>query len=81
MSEPLDRVEQEALQLSTGDRARLAQRLLESLDEDATDTPEEVERAWEAETERRMAAYRAGQAIPLPSTHVVEEARARLRKS
>ena len=81
MSKPLDRVEQEALQLSTGDRARLAQRLLESLDEDASDSPDDVERAWEAETERRMAAYHAGRAAPLPSTRVVEEARGRLRKS
>ena len=81
MSKPLDRVEEEALQLSAGDRARLAQRLLESLDEDATDAPEEVERAWEAETERRMATHRSGQATPVTSTHVMEEARARLRKS
>jgi hypothetical protein len=37
MSNPADRIEDEALQLSVQRRAHLARRLLESLDQDATE--------------------------------------------
>ena len=47
----------EALGLSPDDRAKLAAELLESLDEAEPD----VERAWAAEIEARVAAVRAGE--------------------
>lgn len=77
MSEPVDRVEAEALRLSARNRARLAHRLLESLD-DAED-PAEVERAWHAEIERRLAEYAAGVVDTVPASDVFREARDRLR--
>jgi putative addiction module component (TIGR02574 family) len=47
----------EALQLPLDDRAQLAAELLESLD----DAEHDVEAAWAAEIERRVAAARAGE--------------------
>src|SRR6266542_1388836 len=45
----LEILEAEALKLTPGERAALAQRLLASLDEDA-----EIEEAWAVEVERRI---------------------------
>jgi putative addiction module component (TIGR02574 family) len=47
----------EALELPLDDRAKMAAELLESLDA----TEPEVETAWAAEIERRVAAARAGE--------------------
>jgi putative addiction module component (TIGR02574 family) len=80
MSNSADRIEDEALQLSVQRRAHLARRLLESLDQDATEDPESVARAWEAEIERRISEYRSGAAgATSPASLVIEEARRRLR--
>lgn len=43
----------EALKLPAPERADIAAELLESLDEEPADDPEEVARAWAAEIERR----------------------------
>lgn len=51
------RIRDEALQLPTDERARLAADLLESLDE----AEEAVESAWAAEIEKRVTAIRAGE--------------------
>lgn len=66
-------VESAALELPLHERARLAERLLASLDEDAA-----VEQAWAAEIDRRVADYRAGRLSPLDGDAVMAEARARL---
>jgi putative addiction module component (TIGR02574 family) len=57
-----DQIEQELLKLPAADRARLAERLIASLDEDA-----EVEAAWKAEVRRRDAELQSGavQGIPV----------------
>lgn len=82
MSNPADRIEDEALQLSVDRRARLARRLLESLDQDAGEDPDAVARAWEAEIERRVSRYRSGESGPtIPASKVFQEARERLNKS
>ena len=47
-----------AAALPEDDRAALAARLLDSLEDEASD--EDVEEAWAAEVRRRMANYRAG---------------------
>jgi putative addiction module component (TIGR02574 family) len=78
MKEPLDRVEAEALRLPVQDRARLAPRLLESLDE--IDDPREVEGAWKEEIEKRLAEYAGGAASTIPASLVFREARDRLRR-
>ena len=79
MSLPLDRLETEALELSSRERAALAHRLIASLDEGPDDDPTEVELAWEEEIHRRLAAYRSGEVQAIPSDDVFAKARALLR--
>ena len=57
-----DQIERELLKLPAADRARVAERLIASLDEDS-----EVEAAWKAEVRRRDEELQSGavQAIPL----------------
>ncbi|MFW6012286.1 MAG: addiction module protein [bacterium] len=74
-----DDLEAAALDLPTRERARLAHRLIESLDEDVTESPSDVERSWEAEIERRVAAYRSGELKTVPASDVFEEARSLLK--
>jgi putative addiction module component (TIGR02574 family) len=66
-------IEAIALQLPLRDRARLAQRLVASLDEDS-----EVEQAWAAEVERRVDAYDRGDIEAIPGEEVFAKARARI---
>jgi putative addiction module component (TIGR02574 family) len=80
LKDSLNQVEEQALRLSVRDRARLAHRLLESLDEAAED-PAEVERAWKEEIERRVADFDAGGIELVPSDSVLREARAKLRRT
>jgi len=75
MKATLDKVAADALQLTTQDRAALAQVLLHSLDEQPADDPTEVRRAWEAEVERRVDDILSGRVEEIPA----EEALARLR--
>ena len=80
MSKTVDRVEAEALQLSPQERARLAHRLLGSLEADEVEDPAEVERAWKAEIEHRVAEYDAGKAELVPGEQVLREARDLVRR-
>ena len=70
MSSPTDELEAAALALPREARAKLARRLLDSLDENA-----EVDQAWKQEVERRLEAYRHGDAESVPADEVLEEAR------
>ena len=63
-------LERAVLSLPAGDRARLARRLIESLDQDP-----EVEVAWEKEIARRVAQIESGEAILIPADEVFSEAR------
>lgn len=69
---PSEQLEAAALALPRSERARLAQRLLESLDEEP-----EVEAAWRDEVRRRLDAYRAGEETTVSREEVVREARRR----
>jgi putative addiction module component (TIGR02574 family) len=71
-------IEAGAMELSPRERAHLARRLIQSLDEEVED-PAEVERAWEAEIQRRLDEYRAGKMQTTPAADVLSEARRRLR--
>ena len=63
--------------LSAEDRARLAEELLESLDQ----APEsEVEAAWDREIERRVSEIESGTAKLIPAEEVHAEARRLLRR-
>lgn len=66
MSSRLLRILEEALRLSDDERAELAARLLDSLGE----SPDEVERAWLAEAQRRFAEIERGEVQTLPWAEV-----------
>ncbi len=69
----LETIEVAALALPLGERAALAQRLLESLDEDA-----EIEAAWDIEIERRVMAIERGDMATVPLAEVADRLRAEL---
>jgi putative addiction module component (TIGR02574 family) len=72
MEAEIDKLEAEALKLTPGERAALAQRLLASLEENA-----EIEEAWAVEIERRISEVESGAVQVIP----IEEALARVRAS
>lgn len=74
METQLETLEQEALKLSPGERAALAQRLLASLDED-----KEIEDAWAAEIERRIADVESGAVKVIPISEALAQVRATLK--
>ncbi len=71
-----DELETEALKLTPRERARLAERLLQSL-ENLSD--EETARMWAEEAERRDVAWDANPSIGRPADSVFRHARARLK--
>jgi putative addiction module component (TIGR02574 family) len=77
MGLPLKKLETEALELPSGERAQLAKSLLVSLDQETGDDPAEIERAWDIEIRRRLAELDAGTAELIPAEEVVAELRAR----
>jgi putative addiction module component (TIGR02574 family) len=74
MSQSLSEIEKNALQLSAEDRARLAVRLLSSLEE-TIESPEEIEKLWIAEAERRFQELRDGVVQGIPAQDVFAELR------
>ncbi len=77
MAETLAKIESDALRLSEEERARLAVRLLASLEEEA-ESPEEVERLWVAEAEERFRELRDGAVRGIPARQVFAELRTKL---
>lgn len=75
MSSAERELEAAALALPRSERARLAERLLASLDEES-----EIEEAWRVEVERRLARYRSGELQGIPASSVHEEAARRLKR-
>ncbi|MEI7868615.1 MAG: addiction module protein [Candidatus Methylumidiphilus sp.] len=69
MIHSVEQLEAELLQLPIGERARLAERLITSLDEEA-----EVEASWSDEVQRRLVAFDAGEAASFPAEEVIAEA-------
>jgi hypothetical protein len=74
MAHSLPEIEKDALRLSAEDRARLAVRLLSSL-ESAAESPEEIEKLWIAEAERRFQQLREVVVQRLPAREVFAELR------
>ena len=70
MSTQFARLEAEALKLSPEERALLADHLLASLGAQA-----EVEEAWAAEVERRLAEVESGRATLVPAEQAIRRAR------
>jgi putative addiction module component (TIGR02574 family) len=71
---------QEALKLSLKERANVAAELLASLDDESVENPDEVERAWGAEIERRARRALAGESPGLPWDEVKRNLADRLAK-
>jgi putative addiction module component (TIGR02574 family) len=67
MTRAVEVLYEQASQLPEADRAELAGKLLESIEEPADDG---VEEAWSAEIERRLADYRAGRVKTIPWSEV-----------
>jgi len=63
-----EQIEAEARRLPREERARLAEALIASLDEDA-----ELEEAWNAEIRRRVEELRSGAVTSLPAEEVFAE--------
>ena len=74
MSISIAEVEAQALLLSPGDRAQLADRMLASL---ASDT--DVDDAWSAEAERRLAELERGAISGIPVQDAIARARDAIR--
>lgn len=71
----IENLEAEMMKLDSKERARLAGRLLESLD---TLSPEENARLWAEEAEARSAALDAGLLASRPADVAIREARSKL---
>ncbi len=68
-----DQLEQEVLKLPTEQRARLAERIIASLDAES-----EIEQEWLEEVRRRDAELDAGAVAAIPMEDALTSARARL---
>lgn len=74
MAKSVEQIEAELLNLPSRERARLAEVLISSLDEDA-----EIEQAWSEEIARRAAELRSGKVKRVPAKQAFEALRSRLR--
>ena len=72
MSPAFREIEEQAKKLTSEERARLAETLLESLQQERAP---EVEAAWELEIQRRIAAYRRGDEEVIDGETVLAELR------
>lgn len=68
---PLENVVQQALRLELRDRAKLTERLLQTLD---GLSEAEIEQLWLDEAERRLEDHRAGRSEGIPAKDVFREA-------
>jgi putative addiction module component (TIGR02574 family) len=76
MADPARELESKALKLSRRARARLAQRLISSLDHRADTDTEEL---WLEEAARRLGELKSGKVAGIPAEKVIKKARAALR--
>lgn len=68
-------IETEALSLPRNERTRLVVHLLESIEERPDANPQQVERVWLAEADRRYQAYLRGEERAIPAEDVFSELR------
>ena len=76
MSTPARELESKALRLSRRERARLAQRLIYSLDQEVD---ADVEKLWLEEAERRLGELKSGKVAGIPAEKVIRKTRSALR--
>ena len=75
----LKTIEDAALALPARSRARLAKRLILSVDRAEAEPEDEVEREWQLESERRSDDLKTGRVKGIPVAKVLKKARAALR--
>lgn len=80
MAHSLVDLEKDVMRLPAEDRARLAVRILSSLEE-TTESPEEIEKLCIAEAERRFQELRDGVVKGIPAREVFAELRAKRKRS
>lgn len=76
MADPARDLESKALKLPPKERARLAERLISSLDQE---TDPDAERLWLQEAERRLDGLESENVAGVPADRVFEKARSTLR--
>jgi putative addiction module component (TIGR02574 family) len=76
VTRPARELESKALRLPRKERARLAQRLISSLD---TEVDADVEELWLQEAERRLDELKSGKVAGIPAQKVIRKARSTLR--
>ena len=76
MADPASKLEAKVLKLPPEQRARLAQRLISSLDQM---TDPEAEEFWLLESERRLGELESGKVQPIAAGRVIEKVRSSLR--
>ena len=76
MSESVNDLESKLMKLSAQERARLAERLISSLDQEADP---EAESLWIQEAERRLDELESGSVAGIPADRVFKKARSTLR--
>jgi len=76
MADPARELESKALQLPAKERARLAERLISSLDHE---TDPDAQRLWMQEAERRLDQLESGNVSGVPADQAFEKARSKLR--
>jgi putative addiction module component (TIGR02574 family) len=76
MANPARDLEGKALKLSRRDRARLAQLLIFSLDQQGD---ADAEKLWLEEAERRLGELKSGKVVGISAAKVIKKARSRLQ--
>src|SRR3989441_6829831 len=76
MAKPTRELESKALKLSPRERARLAQRLISSLEREVDANAEKL---WRQEAERRLGEIKSGKVAGIPAEKVIRKARSSLR--
>lgn len=78
MAHILEKLENEALQLSPPERELLIHRLIVSLECELEDSPEAIAKAWDEEIARRVADMEAGRTKWIPADEVMSRLRAKV---
>jgi putative addiction module component (TIGR02574 family) len=76
MVKPARELESKALRLPRRERARLAQRLISSLE---SERDADVDKLWLQEAERRLDELKSGKVAAIPAEKVIRKARSALR--
>jgi putative addiction module component (TIGR02574 family) len=73
----LEQLAEQALLLSSTDRAALTRILIEALDSEPVGNPEEIEEAWQIEVEKRVDEILSGKVKAIPAEDVFAKLRAK----